>query len=100
MDQRSIVLYLNRKGRLARVIHDDLVATLGEEAITYNTVTKSLRKAQTGSDDATALSEEYSAHIDNSDEAILTALQKLPFSSVRQLSCAIHLPKTRVSSRF
>jgi hypothetical protein len=33
MDQESIVLYLPRKGWTARVIHDDLVATLGEEAI-------------------------------------------------------------------
>jgi hypothetical protein len=32
MDQRSIVLYLNRKGRETQVIHDDLVARFGAEA--------------------------------------------------------------------
>jgi hypothetical protein len=53
MDQKSIVLYLNRKGWMGRVIHDDLVATLGEEAISDSTVTKYLREAQTGRDDAT-----------------------------------------------
>jgi hypothetical protein len=51
MDQRSIVFYLNTKGWMARVIHDDLVATLGEEAIAYSTVTKYLREAQTGRND-------------------------------------------------
>jgi hypothetical protein len=34
MDQRSNVLYLNRKSLTAEVTHDDLVATLGEEAMT------------------------------------------------------------------
>jgi hypothetical protein len=54
MDQKSIVLYLNRKSWMAQVIHDHLVATLGEEAIAYNTVRRYLREAQTGPDDATA----------------------------------------------
>jgi hypothetical protein len=39
MDQRSIVIYLNRKGLTTQVIHADLVATLGEEATAYSTVT-------------------------------------------------------------
>jgi hypothetical protein len=37
MDNKSIVLYLNRKGWTVRVIRDDLVVTLGEGAITYST---------------------------------------------------------------
>jgi hypothetical protein len=68
MDQKSIVLYLNRKGWLTRVIHDDLVATLGEEAIAYSIVTKYLREAQIGRDDAMPLSDELSPHVDDSDE--------------------------------
>jgi hypothetical protein len=39
MDQRSIVIYLNRKGVRTQVIHDELVATLGEEATAYSKVT-------------------------------------------------------------
>jgi hypothetical protein len=54
MDQKSIVLYLNRKGWMARIIHDDRVATLGKEAIAYSTVMKYLSEAHTGPDDATA----------------------------------------------
>jgi hypothetical protein len=46
---------------MARVIHDNLVATLGEEAIAYSTVTEYLREAQTGCDDAMPLSEEISS---------------------------------------
>jgi hypothetical protein len=100
MDQRSIVLYFNRNGWMARVIHDDLVATLGEEAIAYSSMTKYLREAQTGPDDATALPEDISPHIDDSDEVILRALEEFTFSSVQHLFCAIHLPKTTVYRRF
>jgi hypothetical protein len=35
MDQQSIVLYLSRKGLSAVDIHDDLVVTLGAEAVSY-----------------------------------------------------------------
>jgi hypothetical protein len=100
MDQRSIVLYRNRKGWMARVIHNDLVATLGEEAIAYRTVTKYLREVQTGPDDATALPEEMSPHSGDSDEAILRALEEFSFSRVQHLSCGIHRPKTTVYRRF
>jgi hypothetical protein len=100
MDQRSIVLYLNRKGWRAQVIHDDLVATLGEKAIAYSNIPKYLREAQTGRDGAMPECEEISPHINDADEAILNALQELSFSSVRQLSCATHLPETTVCRRF
>jgi hypothetical protein len=52
MDRQSIVLYLNRKGRTFQVIHDDLVARLGEEAIAYRTMMKYLREARISSDNA------------------------------------------------
>jgi hypothetical protein len=94
MDQKSIAMYLNRKGCTAQVIHDDLVAILGEEAIAYSTVRKYLREAQTAPDDASALFDELSPHMDDSDEAILSALEELSFSSVRKLSYATHLPAT------
>jgi hypothetical protein len=96
MDHKSIAIYLNRKGCMGRVIHVDLVVTLGEEAIAYSTVMKYLREGQTGPDDATALPDEISRHIDDSDEAILRALEEFSSSSVRQLSHATHLPKTTV----
>jgi hypothetical protein len=40
IDHKTTVLYLNRKGGMARVIHDDLVATLSEEAIADSMVRK------------------------------------------------------------
>jgi hypothetical protein len=63
-------------------------------------VTNYLREAQTGPDEASPLSEEISPYIDDSDEALLRALEELPFSSVRQLSHATHLPKTTVYRRL
>jgi hypothetical protein len=84
MDRRSIVLYLNRKGRTAQIIHDDLAAALSAEAIAYNTVTIYLRMARIIPPNATSLSAATPAHIDQSDEAILSVLEEYPLSSVRQ----------------
>jgi hypothetical protein len=42
MNQQSIVIYLSRKGLSAVAIHDDLVATLGAEAVGYPSVTRYL----------------------------------------------------------
>jgi hypothetical protein len=82
MDQRLIVLYLNRKGLTTQLIHDDFVATLGEEAIAYSTVTNYLRAARIIPRDAKAFSAASSPHIDDSNEAILRPLEEFPFSSV------------------
>jgi hypothetical protein len=56
MDPKSIVLslHLHRKGWTAQSIHDDLVPTLGEEAIAYRMVTKYLRKVRIHPTDATS----------------------------------------------
>jgi hypothetical protein len=36
--QRPIVTYLSPKGMSAREIHDDIVATLGPDAVSYSSV--------------------------------------------------------------
>jgi hypothetical protein len=100
MDQRSIVLDLNRNGWMARFIHSDLIATFSEETIAYNMVANYLREAQISPGNPTTLSVTTSPHIDESDEAILSGLQELPFSSVRQLSRAAHRLKTTVYRRL
>jgi hypothetical protein len=71
MDQRSISLYLNRKGLTAQVSHDDLVAKLGAEVIAYSTATNYLRAARIIARDATLFSDAISPPIDESDEVIL-----------------------------
>jgi hypothetical protein len=38
MRQRPIVAYLSLKGMLAREIHDDIVATLVPDAVSYSSV--------------------------------------------------------------
>jgi hypothetical protein len=38
MAQRPIITYLSLKGRSAREIHDDVVTTLGPDAVSYNSV--------------------------------------------------------------
>jgi hypothetical protein len=46
MDQKPIILYLRMKGMALDAIHNDLVCTLGKDAVTYSTVTKYARSAQ------------------------------------------------------
>jgi hypothetical protein len=46
MDQKPIVLYLWMKGMALDAIHDDLVRTLGKDAVAYSTVTKYACSAQ------------------------------------------------------
>jgi hypothetical protein len=55
MDQKPIVLYLRMKGMVLDAIHDDLVRTLGKDAVAYSTVTKCARSAEfSGRKEATA----------------------------------------------
>jgi hypothetical protein len=46
MDQKTIVLYLHMKRKSPDVIHEDLVRTLGTDAVTYPPVTKYARSAK------------------------------------------------------
>jgi hypothetical protein len=71
MDQRLIVLHLNRKGLTAQVIRDNRVAQLCEEAMICSTVTNYLRAAQIIPRHATAFSAATPPDTDESDEAIL-----------------------------
>jgi hypothetical protein len=100
MDERSIVLYLHRKGLSAHVIHDDLVATLDLQAVASNTLTPCLREANLGTAEVTLDRESSSLHIHDSDQAILIALEEDPFPSVQQLVRATHIPGATVYRRL
>jgi hypothetical protein len=98
MDQKPIVLYLWMKGMGLDAIHDDLVCTLGKDAVAYSTVTKYARSAQfSGRKEATP-PEVPDVESSPVDEAILTALAEFPFpfSCVRELSRRICLPRSTV----
>jgi hypothetical protein len=78
------------------VIHDDLVRTLGKDAVAYSTVTKYAHSAQfSGRKEATP-PEAPDMERSPVAEAILTALAEFPFpfSSVRELSRRICLPRS------
>jgi hypothetical protein len=94
MDQKPIVLYLRMNGIALDPIHDDLVRTLGKDAVAYSTVTKYARSAQfSGRKEATS---PKAPDMERSpvDEAILTALAEFPFPSVRELLRRMCLPKS------
>jgi hypothetical protein len=99
MDHQPIVLYLRMKWMALDAIHDDLVRTLGKDAVTYSTVIKYARSAQfSGRKEATS-PEAPDVERGPVDEAIITALAEFPFSSVRELSRRICLPRSTVHRR-
>jgi hypothetical protein len=100
MDQRSIAIYLERKRLSARVIHDDLVATLRRDAVAYRIVTRSLRETRFPQPTDTSLSIQIPQVSDDSDEAILAALCEASFASGRQLARLTHLSPAKVYRRL
>jgi hypothetical protein len=93
MNQRPICLFLAIKGLPAQAIHNELVAVLGADALAYSTVTNSLGQWQFPS-----------VSYDNSErpprtvinDAVLGALKKHPFSSIRELAKLTCIPTTTV----
>jgi hypothetical protein len=86
------------KGTALDATQDDLVRMLGKDAVAYSTVTKYARSAQfSGRKEATP-PEAPDVERGPIDEAILTALAEFPFpfSSVRELSRKICLPRSTV----
>jgi hypothetical protein len=98
MDQKPIFLYLRMKGMALDAIHNNLAPTLGKDAVAYSTVAKYARSAQfSGRKEATP-PEAPDVERSPIDEGILTAVAEVqfPFSSVRELSRIICLPRSSV----
>jgi transcriptional regulator of acetoin/glycerol metabolism len=100
MDEQLTVLYLSRKGLSAVATHDDLVATLGADAVSYPSVTHFLREAIFVSSNPPDPLAPPEHQLDESDQAILLALASQPFASIRELSRLTHLPRTTVHRRL
>jgi hypothetical protein len=96
MDQKSIMLYLHRKGVSSVAIWTDLVATLGSDAMNYSSVTRFLREARCPGSNASMTFSEEQRPSDDADEVILLALAEQPFISIHQLSGLTNLSKTKV----
>jgi hypothetical protein len=100
MDQRPIMLYFARKGLKAMVVHRELRATLGPEAVSYPSVTADRREGRFSLQTSPATFSEFGLQADDSDTAILVALDDQPLASVRQLAWLTHLPRTMVRRRL
>jgi hypothetical protein len=78
MDQKPIVLYLRMKGMALDAIHDNLVRTLGKDAVAYSMVIKYTRSAQFSSRKEATLLEAPDLERSPVDEAILTGISEFP----------------------
>jgi hypothetical protein len=86
MTQRPIVAYLSLKGMSAREIHDDIVISLGPDAVSYSSVARYLCEARFPPSKLEPHPADLQRDLDDSDQAILAALEDSPFASVQQLS--------------
>jgi hypothetical protein len=88
------------KGMALDTIHDDLVRTLGKDAVTYPTTTRYARNTQFSGRKESTPPEAPDVERSPVDEAMLTALAEFPFpfpfSSVCELSRKICLPRSTV----
>jgi hypothetical protein len=102
MDQKPIVLYLRMKGMALHAIHDNLVRTLGKDAVAYSTVTKYAHSIQFSGRKEAIPPEAPDMERGPVDEAKVTALAEFPFpfSSVRELSRRTCLPRSTVHRHF
>jgi hypothetical protein len=86
MVQRTIYLYLNRKGLSAQAIHDELVQVLRFDAVACSMVTSYLRASRWMAQNKDQYSDLLPDVIDN---AILQAFNQTPFALVQKLAKSI-----------
>jgi hypothetical protein len=79
MDQKSIVLYLRMKGMALDAIHNDLLRTLGKDAVAHSTMTKYAHSTQFFGRKEAAPPEAPDVERSPINEAILMALAEFPF---------------------
>jgi hypothetical protein len=70
MTQCSIVIHLSLEGMPAREIHDDIIATLGPDAVSYSSVTHYLRETRFLHSKSEPLPADVQRDLDDSDRAI------------------------------
>jgi hypothetical protein len=102
MTQCPIVDCLSLKGMSAREIHDDIVAILEPDAVSYSLVTRYLREARfpPSKPEPELHPADVQRDLDDSDQAILATLEDNPFASVPQLSRLTHLHSTTIYRRL
>jgi hypothetical protein len=83
-----------------REIHDDIVATFRPDVVSYNSITRSLREGRFPLSKPEPHPGDVQRDLDDSDQAILAALEDSPFIPVQQLSGLTHLPSTTVYTRL
>jgi uncharacterized membrane protein affecting hemolysin expression len=92
MEIKFIALYLAIKGMNAAQTTNSSNAALVENTVGYSTVMGYLRSHSFSSSFKQTPDERHVQKLTEIDEAILTALEDEPFSSIRQLERATHIP--------
>jgi hypothetical protein len=96
MDQSSIVVFLHLKELSAKDLHTEIVEVLESEAMAYSTVTKYIRNDIILQSEAEAEAEDRAKDqgFSITDNAILEALEMIPFVSIREIAKMTFIPPT------
>jgi hypothetical protein len=93
MDLKSVCLFLGRKYEIAQEVYDEINKVLGEHMIGYSIVTQNLHLTRFGDIPVKALQISCLSVVNHT---ILTDLDEVPFSSVRELAKASCFSPTTV----
>jgi hypothetical protein len=96
MDQRSIVVFLHLKGLSAKAkdVDTELVQVLGSDAIAYSTVPNNLWNDVILENQPEAEDRTEDQGFSITDNAVLEALEMIPFASIRQIAKMTFIPPT------
>jgi hypothetical protein len=102
MDKASIVVFLHLKGlsTKAKDIHTELVQVLRSDVIAYSTVTKDIWNDVILENESEAEDRAEDQGFSITDDAILEALEMMPFASIYQIAKMIFIPPTTVFRRL
>jgi hypothetical protein len=102
MDQRSILVILHVKELSAKAkdVQTELVQVLGSDAITYSSVAKYIRNYAILQNEPKAEDRAEDQGFSIADNAILEALEMMPFGSIHQIAKMTFIPPTTTFHRL
>jgi hypothetical protein len=95
-----VFLHLKGLSAKAKDVHPEFIQVLGSDGIAYSTVTTWIRSDGILQNEPEAEDRAKDQPFSISDNAILEALEMMPFASIRQIATMAFIPPTTVLRRL
>ena len=96
LDWRSIVIFLNKQGKNATEINQEIISCFPEIAPSYSAITRILRSQKIQSQSSPRMILQKNQCQRENINKILKALKDFPFASVRQIEKVTGIPKSTI----